>query len=193
VPKLWTTTIEEHRHDVRAAILDSTSALVAEHGLTAVKMAQVAERTGIGRATLYKYFPDVESILLAWHERHVTQHLEQLRSIRDQGGDARHRLKAVLIGYATTVQRRGAHPADMMVLLHRDEHVAGAQQQLVELICDLLVEAAAAGGVRDDIAPDELAQYCLHALTAARDYTSKAAIDRLVDLTLSGLRARADT
>ena len=38
-------------------------------------MSQIAEQTGIGRATLYKYFPDVEAILLAWHERQVTGHL----------------------------------------------------------------------------------------------------------------------
>jgi len=28
-------------------------------------MSHIAERAGIGRPTLYKYFPDVETILLA--------------------------------------------------------------------------------------------------------------------------------
>jgi AcrR family transcriptional regulator len=40
-------------------------------------MSQIAAETGIGRATLYKYFPDVEAILVAWHERQVAEH--QLR------------------------------------------------------------------------------------------------------------------
>jgi len=71
VPKLWNETIEEHRREVREAILDTTVALVAEHGLLSVTMSQIAEETGIGRATLYKYFPDVEAILLAWHERQI--------------------------------------------------------------------------------------------------------------------------
>lgn len=35
------------------------------------------------------------------------------------------------------------------------------------MIRDLLTEAAAAGDVRNDVAPGELASYCLHALTAA--------------------------
>jgi hypothetical protein len=34
--------------------------------------------SGIGRATLYTYFPNVESILAVWHERHVASHLAQL-------------------------------------------------------------------------------------------------------------------
>jgi hypothetical protein len=28
---------------------------------------------GIGRATLYKYSPDIESVLLAWHEGHADE------------------------------------------------------------------------------------------------------------------------
>src|SRR5215204_726397 len=100
VPKLWTETIETHRREVREAILDTTAALVAEHGLLGVTMSQIAEETGIGRATLYKYFPDVEAILLAWHDRQITAHLAQLTEIRDQGGDAGERLEAVLEAYA---------------------------------------------------------------------------------------------
>ena len=65
MPKLWNVTIEAHRREVRDATLDTTVALVAEHGLRAVTMSQIAEETGIGRATLYKYFPNVEAILFA--------------------------------------------------------------------------------------------------------------------------------
>ena len=78
MPRLWTETIYAHRREVREAILETTAALVAQHGLAAVTMSQIAENTGIGRATLYKYFPDVEAILMEWHQRHVTRHLELL-------------------------------------------------------------------------------------------------------------------
>jgi len=96
VPKLWEETIETHRRSVRQAILDTTAGLVAEHGLRAVTMSQIAEQTGIGRATLYKYFPDVDAILLSWHEQQVDHHLEQLRRLAEHAGDPRKRLEAVL-------------------------------------------------------------------------------------------------
>jgi AcrR family transcriptional regulator len=188
VPKLWNETIEEHRHAVREAILDNTWALVTEHGLTSVTMSQIAEKTGIGRATLYKYFPDVEAILFAWHQRRVTGHLEHLGELRDQAGDAGERLEAVLEAYALISHHRGHHGTELAALLHRGEHVARAQQQLIDLIRDLLTEVAETGGVRDDVAPDELASYCLHALTAASNLPSKAAVRRLVKVTLAGLR-----
>ena len=186
VPKLWSETIEAHRRAVRDAILETTWALVAEHGLRSVTMSRIAEKTGIGRATLYKYFPDVEAILLAWHQRHVTGHLEHLAELRDQAGDPVERLETVLEAYALIQHKR--HATELAALLHRDEHAAQAQQHLTDIIRDLLTEAVGTGDVRDDVAPDELASYCLHALAAASSLASEAAVGRLVTVTLAGLR-----
>jgi AcrR family transcriptional regulator len=189
VPRLWNETIEAHRREVRDAILDTTAALVAEQGLLSVTMSRIAEKTGIGRATLYKYFPDVGAILLAWHERQITGHLEYLAELRDQAGDAGERLEAVLEAYALmSHEARGHHDTELAAFLHRDEQVARAQQHLLDMIRDLLTEAAKTGDLRDDVAPDELATYCLHALTAASSLPSKAAVRRLVTVTLAGLR-----
>jgi AcrR family transcriptional regulator len=191
VPKLWNETIEAHRAAVRDAILETTWALVAEHGLRSVTMSQIAEETGIGRATLYKYFPDVEAILLAWHERQITGHLEYLAEVRDQAGGTGERLEAVLEAYALISHERYSHEhpgPELAALLHRGVHVTGVQQQVHDMIKNLLVEAAETGDLRDDVAPDELASYCLHALAAARSLPSKAAVRRLVMVTLAGLR-----
>jgi AcrR family transcriptional regulator len=191
VPKLWDETIEAHRHTVREAILDTTAALVTEHGLLSVTMSRIAEKTGIGRATLYKYFPDVEAILAAWHERQITGHLAHLAALRDQTGDAGGRLEAVLQAYALISHARFSHDhpgPDLAAVLHRGVHVTRAQQQVHDLIRDLLTEVAATGDLRDDVAPDELASYCLHALSAAGSLPSEAAVRRLVTVTLAGLR-----
>ncbi len=192
VPKLWNETIEAHRRAVRDATLDTTAALVAEHGLRSVTMSQIAEETGIGRATLYKYFPDVEAILLAWHERQINGHLGYLAEVREQAGDVGERLEAVLEAYALiSHESRGHHDTELAALMHRDEQVARAEQQLRRMIRDLITEGQNSGGVRDDVGPDELASYCLHALTAASSLASKAAVRRLVTVTLAGLHPRA--
>jgi AcrR family transcriptional regulator len=189
VPKLWNETIEAHRRAVREATVDATAALVAEHGLLSVTMSQVAEETGIGRATLYKYFSDVEAILLAWHGRQIAAHLDYLAEVRDRAGDAGERLEAVLEAYALIRhESHGHHDTELAAFLHRDEQVVRAQKQLRNMIRDLVAEGAEAGDVRDDVAPDELATYCLHALGAANGASSKAAVRRLVTVTLAGLR-----
>ena len=192
MPKLWTDTIEAHRVAIRQATLDAAAALVAEHGLRGVTMSKIAEVTGIGRATLYKYFPDIESILSAWHQREVGDHLAELAKARDREADARRRLGAVLTAYARiTHESRGRHEAEMAALLHRDEHVAMAEHQVLSILRDLLTEAGEAGIVRTDTSADELARYCLHALSAASGLPSKAAVERLVMVTLAGLRPDA--
>jgi AcrR family transcriptional regulator len=194
MPRLWTQTIEAHRREVRDAILEAAVALVAENGLLSVTMSQIAERAGIGRATLYKYFPDVEAILLDWHERQISGHLEHLAELRDRAGGAVERLQAVLEGYALI--RHGSHghqDAELAAFLHRDEHehVMRAHDRLHEMIHELLAEGAETGALRDDVAPDELASYCLHALGAASALPSRAAVGRLARVTLDGLRLRS--
>jgi AcrR family transcriptional regulator len=189
VPKLWTETIEAHRREVRDAIMDTTAALVAEHGLLAVTMSQIAKETGIGRATLYKYFPDVEAILLAWHDRQISAHLAYLADVGGQAVGAAERLQAVLEAYALLSRdARGHHDTDYAAFLHRDQRVARAQHEVHTMLRDLLIEATKTGDVREDVPPDELASYCLHALGGASSQRSKAAVRRLVSVTLAGLR-----
>ncbi len=190
MPKLWNKTIEAHRRAVHDAILDTIAALVARDGLLSLTMSQIAEKTGIGRATLYKYFSDVEAILFAWHERQISGHLDYLAEVRDRTGDAGERLEAVLEAYAIISHEHHRHHAsELAALLHRGERASRAQRQLRDMIRDLLTEGARTGDFRDDIAPDELASYCLHALTGASSLTSKAAVRRLVTVILAGLRA----
>jgi AcrR family transcriptional regulator len=188
MPKLWNTTIEAHRREVREAILDTTASLVDEHGLLSVTMSQIAERTGIGRATLYKYFSDVEAILLAWHERQIAGHLADLAEVRDRAGPDE-RLEAVLEAYARILHgSHGHHDSELAASLHRGDHIERAQGQLRDMIRDLLTEAAKTRTIRDDVPPVELATYCVHALVAAGRLPSKAAVDRLVAVTLDALR-----
>lgn len=189
VPKLWAQTIETHRHDVREAILDRTWSLAAQNGPMSVTMSQIALEVGIGRATLYKYFPDVETILNAGHERHVLDHLAQLDGLRRQTSDPGDTLEAVARAYAQICNHRSQHATiEMSALLHAPEHVTAAENRLLTLFKDVLSDAISNGQVRDDIKPEELAVYCLHALGAAASLPSQAGTRRLVKVVLTALR-----
>jgi AcrR family transcriptional regulator len=193
VPKLWTETVETHRQEVREAILDATGSLVQSRGLLAVTMSDIAEATGIGRATLYKYFPDVEMILSAWHQRHVEAHLAELRRIQQRTADPVARLQAVLRRYADICRKRRRHGDDeLAAVLHRSAEVRKLQRQLLDLLSGLVAEAAAAGAVRQDVPAEELASYCVHALAAAGN-SSATAIDRLLDLVWTGITSTRST
>ncbi len=191
VPKLWTDTISEHRQAVHDATLDAAAALVVELGLASVTMSRIAAEAGIGRATLYKYFPDVEAILLAWHERQITRHLRQLAEVREATIGQDGQLEAVLEAYAVIQHQHQHHETDLAALLHQGKHIARAQHQLRAFISDLLAQGVNTGDVRGDVPSAELASYCLHALTAASSLPTEAAARRLVAITLAGLRPSA--
>ncbi len=55
------------------------------------------------------------------------------------------------------------------------------------MVRGVIIDAAAAGDVPDDVAPDELVSYCLHAIAAANKLPSKTAVRRLVAVTLARL------
>jgi AcrR family transcriptional regulator len=188
MPKLWNETIATHRDAVREATLNATAALVAEHGLTSVTMSQIAKESGIGRATLYKYFPDIDSILAAWHERQVGEHLHRLAEVGHRTQGPRERLQAVLRTYADLSRRDHDDNGELASLLHQSGHIAKAHAHLYEFVTELVADAVASGDVRDDVPATELASYCLFAVTASSSLHSKAAVDRLVTVTLDGLR-----
>ncbi|MBA3677524.1 MAG: TetR/AcrR family transcriptional regulator [Sphingosinicella sp.] len=188
MPRLWTDTIDAHRQAVRDAVVSTTSILVRENGLASVTMSQIAEQSGIGRATLYKYYPNLEAILAAWHQRHVADHIEHLAQLGRTSDDLAHRLEAVVGAYARIAFRRGREGGDAAAMIHQGEHVARAHDQLNDLFQKLLADAARAGAVRRDIPVDELANYTIHALTAAEKLTSEASVQRLVQVTLETLK-----
>ena len=187
MPRLWRETIDAHRAEVRDAILDAAYTLADDHGALDVTMSQVAEATGIGRATLYKYFPDVGAIFRAWHERHVDEHLRALLEIADGSGDAAARLRRVLEFYALLRSRRPK--TDLAAMLHQSGGHAGAEERLIDVFQRVLDEAVTADAVRGDIPTRELATYCLHALGAASHCTSRAAVQRLVAVTVEACGA----
>jgi AcrR family transcriptional regulator len=186
VPRLWSDTIQEHRREVREAILDTAALIAADSGVRSVTMSSVAEETGIGRATLYKYFSDVDAILVAWHERQVHQHLEELRKVGARPGAAGDRLAGVLETFA--LLSRAHHSNDLTGLLHREDHVPVARNQVANFVRELIEEGVAHDEFRDDVPAADLASYCFHAIGAAGSARSKAAVRRLVTVIMAGLR-----
>lgn len=188
MPKRWADTVDEHRHSVRDAVLDAAAELVAQRGLTGVTMAGIAEATGIGRATLYRYFPDVDAVLTAWHERQLATHLAHLTGILARSTDPAERLRDVLTAYAQMSGRHGGPGGDLAVALHGRAHATRTEDRVAALLTGLLKASARAGAVRSDVPAGELAAYCLHALGAVGPETSGAAVRRLVGVTLDALR-----
>lgn len=157
-------------------------------------MSSIAENTGIGRATHYKYFPDVESIFSALHQRHIGHHFEHLNEA-GQGGAAINRLKGALTAYAH-IQRERPPPATRpRVGSPAPQRSIGrqAQRELHQMTRELVEDAVSDGAIRDDI-PSTASPAMPSTLSTQPDYApSEAAASRLVTLTVAGMRPTSPT
>lgn len=73
-------------------ILYTSRRLFVQQGYTATSMRQVAEATGIGKATIYHHFPDKNSIVTALLQRNITSMEEALQIVRAEN-DPRRRIQ----------------------------------------------------------------------------------------------------
>ncbi len=179
MPKLWDDTIESHRDAVCDAIYAATAAIVASQGLARLTMSGIAQEVGIGRATLYKYFSDVDEVVAAWQHHAIDAHLTELHEIAQRAGDPGSALRAVLAAY---VETRRVHPEAVM-LAHAAPHMDHAHGHLEGFIASL---AAAARPKRSRVDPQEFARFAVAAAGAAAGQ-SRAAAGRLLDLIVSAL------
>jgi AcrR family transcriptional regulator len=187
MPRLWDQSVRTHRQTVHDTVLDAAAALIERRGLASVTMAGIAGEAGIGRATLYKYFPDVDAVLAGWHQRHVEEHLARLREARDRAEDPAQQLEVVFHAYASLSGQQAG--GEIAAALHRGAHIEGVRAQLRTLLTELIAGAAEQGAARRDVPAEELALFAEHALAAARELDSDEALGRLVRVTLSGVQS----
>ncbi|MDT0344990.1 TetR/AcrR family transcriptional regulator [Streptomyces litchfieldiae] len=139
------------RDHIATSVLAAAAVVLAERG-DAASMADIASAAGVGRATLYRYFPTREALLAALGRRaldELTDRIEEagLETVPVAEGIAR--LTRAFLGtgcrYAAFL-RTGPKPADA------DE----IQAQLGAPLLALLARGAADGTLRADLSPEVL-------------------------------------
>lgn len=189
VPKLWKDTVEEHRRDVRAAIFETAWDLARERGVRGVTMGEVAERAGIARATLYKYFSGVDELLIAAHAQHVAEHLAQLEAAWAAAASPGAGLHDMLSLYARICFHRGqAATPDLHGLVHEGAQHGQHKSELQALFSRAVRAAQDSGQVRSDISATELATFSVSALESAGEVRARKAVERLIGLVVEALR-----
>lgn len=64
MPRIRASTIEEHKRQTRAQILDAAADLFRSYGYAETHLGDISGYVGIGRTTLYEYFSDKEDVLV---------------------------------------------------------------------------------------------------------------------------------
>jgi TetR/AcrR family transcriptional repressor of mexCD-oprJ operon len=151
-----------------AAILDSAATVLAERG-EAASMEEIANAAGIGRATLYRYFPNREQLLEAMAAASVEELAARVREA-NLGAvpfeEAIARLARAIIATGNKyiyLSTDGLRHSDANPELEAD---------VVEPIRALFRRAIADGSSRDDLPPDLLMELFSGLIKGALDATA---------------------
>jgi AcrR family transcriptional regulator len=179
----WRDTLETHKARYRERIIDAAIELVAEEGVAKASMAALAQRAGIGRATVYKYFPDVEHALLAHVEREVDECRSALLAVLARDSDPVVRLRGcieALLGYFASQRHRLG-----WVTLEQADLSSAAVSRLRTLMMSLpepFVETITAGvengGLRPDLRPEVHGLLIFKMVVSLHDYLVTGTLDQ---------------
>lgn len=181
------------RADARAnrdLIIAAAQAMFAEHGLD-VPMKDIADRAGVGVGTLYRRFPDRESLIAATAYAHLAALARALETADREEARAWPALCRFLGECITS--RLGALAAAIEPGLHAriqaDPRLAALRADLGDAIARLTRRAQADGDLRRDTEPRDVALLMTVQVYARPEQSHADAVARVVTIIVSGLRA----
>ena len=168
-------------------LLTAATAAFAENGADA-PLEDIARRAGVGIGTLYRHFParlDLQEAVFRTQVNAVCAQGEELAG-SPSAGDAFADWLRVLARYLVT--KRGLAHALIAARGQNSEVISTCSQIMRDTAGRLLERAQQAGAVRDDLTAMDV-MMLVHGVVVATERTPEQA-DRLLSLTLDGLRAR---
>jgi AcrR family transcriptional regulator len=141
------------RADARAnreSLLVAAAALFAERGVE-VSYEEIAERAGVGRATLYRHFPTKDLLLAGLLDRLM----EELEAVSRQV-DSRPDGLFDLFAFCVQVKDRHLPIVDLVSQAATDEQLQASRKRFVQLLSEPLAQAQAAGLVREELTVNDV-------------------------------------
>lgn len=181
----------------RRAILDAARELIEENGPTALTMEGIAARAGVGKPTIYRWWPDRHSVAMA-----ALMESESAVSSRLRGGESplrslQKQLRKVVALFATPV---GRNVTTMIASADNDSELSKAFRNHFVLARReegraLLLQAIDQGEIRRDadieIVLDMIYGALFFRLLMGHAALSTALVGQLLEEALRGLRAQA--
>lgn len=169
----------------RDRIIDAALVLVAERGLGAVTMIDIARTAGVARATLYNHYPDVASILADAAEHHNDHAISGLRQSLAVVGSPTETI-GQLVRYVATISAHGhtlaTHhglPPDLL------QRLSSFDDELERQIANTLTAGTADGTFRSDLDPETTATLLRHVLMGISELVAESP-HRAADIVRNG-------
>lgn len=135
--------------DIGDRILEAAASCVVAFGVERVTVAEIARRAGVSRPTVYRRWPDTQSVLAALLTARITEMLAEVPWC----GAGREALVGRVVGLAERLRGDDLvmsvlHSAPGLAMVYLVERLGTSQQLIFEVLVDELAAAQRSGGVR---------------------------------------------
>jgi TetR/AcrR family fatty acid metabolism transcriptional regulator len=191
------------RASKRDAILDAATRVFAERGFFGAQVADVARRAGVAAGTVYLYFKNKDDLLISVFNRTMREAIEEGRDLLTTVSDPVARLQRFAELHLGRLGRDRALAVVFQVELRQStkfmaEFSTTRLREYLGLIRDTIALGQARGDFRTDVSPTLCAKLLFGALDematnwilSRRRYSLEAEADTVVDVFISGARAR---
>lgn len=177
--------------DVRRATLAAAGELLFTEGMSAVTFARVAERAGVSKMTLYKWWPSPGALAYEAY----SDALEAPLAFPDTG-DVRRDLATQMHAFLANLREHGPVVAELVAAAQSDPHLSQALltsyvQNRRQLAVERMRQGQQAGQIRSDIdlesVVDQLWGACYARLLMSAEPLTARFADRLLDNLFRGL------
>ena len=135
------------QHGRRARILDTAAALLSAGGEDALQMKELAQRADVSLATLYRYFPAKDHVLLAITLSRYEGALARVRAEQPRGRTVRERVTSHLLREFRAMQREPRLTAALARAVSETSRSYSAPIDRIERVhLEVIRHAAGAGG-----------------------------------------------
>ncbi|OBF12161.1 TetR family transcriptional regulator [Mycobacterium sp. ACS4054] len=163
--------------DTGERILAAAASCVVDYGVERVTLAEIARRAGVSRPTVYRRWPDTQSIVAALLTRHITEVMRDAPLL----GDDRESLVRQIVTVANLLRQDRL----VMSVLHSElapiyitERLGTSQHMLIDALAARLRVAQRSGSVR---AGDPVQMATMVLLIAQSTIQSAQIVEPLLD------------
>ncbi len=134
---------EEELSRRRHEIFEAAVKLFLEKGFNETSMREIAESVGVGKSTLYDYFPTKDEILLSVVEEELQRLTETARAIAAQNTPIPEKLRQIIFAYLEYLATNEDFYMKLSLEVQRLTQISQARIQLKrhayqDVLCDLI-------------------------------------------------------
>ncbi|THA81728.1 TetR/AcrR family transcriptional regulator [Streptomyces sp. A0592] len=174
----------------RERILATAARVFTEQGLEA-RMERIAKEAGVGSATLYRNFPTREALVEAVYRNELAHLCGAAPALLAGRGSPTEALRAWTRLFLDYVSAKYGMIDALRAIAATGGNPYGQSREMIQAAITTLMDAcAAAGEIRTDIRPTDLAAALEGIALTSAGAEHRPQAERLLDLTLDGLAVR---